>query len=544
MKITWSRLAGLFGWAILGAGCGRQEELAVVEVYADAGAVAEARQLASDRREAALAALLAEPAGVRSYDAESIALIRSAPERAREAFQRIRVDAACSPEKRLHAMLALRRLDVAVPLAELAAQAEASPQAALVLLSPGSDLLPDSGAVPEDVGNLVAALVDAPEARVRRMALRIAGMRRIAAAAERIAARLAREGDAADDSLLLAAAWLLPSAELLPRLEARLQPVKPFEGAPGLEAVVALCEATADEALRRRATKTISDYLCAQKDQRSIDGAAMSAIEVFRKVLPADEAQEALASLVRGAEWRLVRRQAMGELAELAPSVAATLSAQTGVAIETAAGQEGETVALTARDCAEHCVSSQLLTADEAAAAVKRLETVEDAIPPADGLAFLVVAGRALVFDTETGLVPNRHDLLVLEFARASVDRFRPEAVLENYVEGSRAKDNGRYTLQFVHAGKLYRIAPRDLGDWYDVGAVVSAIHRALAEAGAEERFVQVETGDQTAAFVFGRPAAVRQAAGKLGLTLAANPDAPREAGKEFEEKALKAIGG
>ena len=73
---------------------------------------------------------------------------------------------------------------------------------------------------------------------------------------------------------------------------------------------------------------------------------------------------------------------------------------------------------------------------------MKRLETVEDAIPPADGMAFLVVAGRALVFDTETGLVPNRHDLLVLEFARASADRFRPEAVLENYVEGSRAKDN------------------------------------------------------------------------------------------------------
>jgi hypothetical protein len=81
------------------------------------------------------------------------------------------------------------------------------------------------------------------------------------------------------------------------------------------------------------------------------------------------------------------------------------------------------------------------------------------------------------------------------------------------------------YSLQFIHNGNLYRVAPRSLNRYYDVEATVSAIHRALEEADIADRFVELADFGPWAAFIFAIPVALRAAAPELGLKLCENPE-------------------
>ena len=76
------------------------------------------------------------------------------------------------------------------------------------------------------------------------------------------------------------------------------------------------------------------------------------------------------------------------------------------------------------------------------------------------------------------------------------------------------------YSLQFIHNGYLYRVAPRSLHRYYDVEATVSAINRALEDADVADRFIALADFGPWCGFIFAIPFALRAAASELGLVL------------------------
>lgn len=126
-------------------------------------------------------------------------------------------------------------------------------------------------------------------------------------------------------------------------------------------------------------------------------------------------------------------------------------------------------------------------------------------------------AGLTVAFDAETGEVPCRHDLLIGYFAEGSGGLFLPEAVLQQEQE-----DDDDCDVQFIFRDRLYRFVARNCGDYYDTERTAAAINRALEDASLAQRFVDLDTGDQTACYLFGDPARIRQAAEEFGWALAA----------------------
>jgi hypothetical protein len=115
-----------------------------------------------------------------------------------------------------------------------------------------------------------------------------------------------------------------------------------------------------------------------------------------------------------------------------------------------------------------------------------------------------------LTYDAE-GSYPPEHDRVVGWAAAASRGLFRPEAVRQTGSPEGRQHDELAYELSFVHDERLYRIGCRFSNDYYDSAAVFEVVHRALADAGHEERFVPLAIGGQVAYLFFGRPDAVRR---------------------------------
>jgi hypothetical protein len=131
---------------------------------------------------------------------------------------------------------------------------------------------------------------------------------------------------------------------------------------------------------------------------------------------------------------------------------------------------------------------------------------------------------------------------LILDLAKASAGRFKPEAALETYTPDSTDADTGKYAVEFIHGGKLYRFAPRDLVDWYDMDAVLAAVNRALADGGGAERFVPLASEGQIAELIFAAPDKLQAEAPELGLKISADPDEARRAGKAYEDRVLQEL--
>jgi hypothetical protein len=132
-------------------------------------------------------------------------------------------------------------------------------------------------------------------------------------------------------------------------------------------------------------------------------------------------------------------------------------------------------------------------------------------------LAILGHAGLLTWFDTETGEVPCPHDQLIRDFTEGSRGLFQPEAVLQEDGEN----DQADCVAQFIFRDRLYRFQARNFNDYYDVERTVAAINRALRDAGMPERFVEMDTGDQTACFLFGEPGRLELAAQEFRWPLA-----------------------
>jgi hypothetical protein len=152
-------------------------------------------------------------------------------------------------------------------------------------------------------------------------------------------------------------------------------------------------------------------------------------------------------------------------------------------------------------------------------------------------------AGRLTAFDAETDELPVRHDRLLRQLAAHSGGAFKPEALFQRWEQRSKDDEDAPYSVQFIHAGRLYRFSAQNLGDWYDVSAVLGAANRALAEVGETRRFVPLDVDSQEAYIVFVTPRALEMAARELYLAGSADPDHARRAGKAFEEGVVKRIG-
>jgi hypothetical protein len=168
-----------------------------------------------------------------------------------------------------------------------------------------------------------------------------------------------------------------------------------------------------------------------------------------------------------------------------------------------------------------------------------------DRIDPADMAdtgnveSMLLKSGHALWFDVETGTFPNNHDSLLRELAaliKPSLDGVSFEELPPTIDDGS-----GVYRLRAYVDGQRLEIEAEDLGDWYDVDAVLRLLDAVLLERKARERYVLLETRDQTAIIVAAR-AEVLEAALDAGLIRSDNPDAARTLGKAFEERVLRSL--
>ena len=529
----------------------------MVEVVTNAQAVAAARQAFADRQERRLAELLGKPQEIQSFDPESLELIRSQPDRSIAALTLLRDNNTAPAETRLQAACALKILGVNTPPERLVefGRANAASSRALLFAVQGDDLWKRDEPLPEPIKRFVVEALASSDTGLRNSAAHLASWRKIEEAADPLVALVQKQAKP-DVQLLRAAARLRPSADLLQRLEPQLKGAGGIGGNGALGAMADLGEAATDPGLKKAAATACSRFLKQQPDQAWIDGDSSAAVKLIASQQPPEAAIGLLKDIVQAGKWKIVREIALSDLAKLDAAAAKTLAEETGLRLrKEAEEQAGPTKARrTLEELAALCVQHGILTraeADNAIAKSRQPTADKDGDRAADSAeALFFAAGRFLSFDVETGMSQNRHDLLLLEFAKASASKFRLEAPLEDYQEpqanakGSRwAKPvQGRYRVQFVHRDKLYKFEPKDLGDWYDVEAVVAAIHRALDDAGVEERFVALESGGQDAGFIFAKPGQLKAAAAGLNLTLGTDMDQARKIGREFEEKALKEL--
>lgn len=151
----------------------------------------------------------------------------------------------------------------------------------------------------------------------------------------------------------------------------------------------------------------------------------------------------------------------------------------------------------------------------------------------------LIEAGILTMFDAETGLLPCRHDRLILEFAPNTNGRFAPECAVQTWHRRNADDLDAPYTVRFLLDGRLYRFGAENRSDWYDVAAVHRALNFALRTAGRRERFIVLGDVGQYAEFVFADPAAFEPIAARYGLPLSDDPDAPMRQGKAYEQHVI-----
>lgn len=159
-------------------------------------------------------------------------------------------------------------------------------------------------------------------------------------------------------------------------------------------------------------------------------------------------------------------------------------------------------------------------------------ETHPEAVTPRD---HLLADGRALQFDTETGIYPNEHDSLLRRLSALAPSAFG-EAV---FAEETGANADGPYQLHAWREGQRWSTEARNLGDWYDVEAVVGMLNSLARSAESSVRWVVLMTEDQTAMVVAAPQDALENALHE-GLIEASGSDEARAAGLEAEERALQ----
>ncbi len=122
---------------------------------------------------------------------------------------------------------------------------------------------------------------------------------------------------------------------------------------------------------------------------------------------------------------------------------------------------------------------------------------------------------RFLWFDAEVGVVPVDYVQLLKDFVNHSDGKLSGTLVWADQVEQG---DQFIYTITLIANNKVYMVSPEDMGDWYNVGTVITLMNKVLEDAGSKERFVLLNTGDQMALVIFGHEEKIIPFATKYGL--------------------------
>jgi HEAT repeat protein len=145
-------------------------------------------------------------------------------------------------------------------------------------------------------------------------------------------------------------------------------------------------------------------------------------------------------------------------------------------------------------------------------------------------------------FDVEVGTYPVPHDNLVHQLARISAGRFQAAHIDQTVVGDPERDETLTYKLQWICGDRLYTVAPQDHGDWYDLGTIIDGANTALEDNGRKERFLLLNTGDQTAQVIFGDQATLEAMAAKYQLPLVTDAAASMERGKAFEAEVRRLL--
>lgn len=151
-----------------------------------------------------------------------------------------------------------------------------------------------------------------------------------------------------------------------------------------------------------------------------------------------------------------------------------------------------------------------------------------------DAVAVLQAAGYAHWFDVETGEFPNQHDGLLRELA----ELVRPTLDGVVFEEVAPSDDEGPYQLFAYADGMRYRTRAENHGDWYDVDAVLRLLDALLQARKSSDRYLALDTGDQTLVVV-GGPRRAIDAALAQKLLIPGDPAEAERAGKAFETQVL-----
>lgn len=121
----------------------------------------------------------------------------------------------------------------------------------------------------------------------------------------------------------------------------------------------------------------------------------------------------------------------------------------------------------------------------------------------------LDTAGISLSFDVEVGEYPAGHDALLLDFEKKSQGKI---GRIKTYQQSrfNKKTDTSDIHLFTVYNNKAYILIPEDNGDWYDMDSFGSLLETIQEDSNMKERFVSVNTGDQTAWYIFGEPKKVQ----------------------------------
>ena len=125
----------------------------------------------------------------------------------------------------------------------------------------------------------------------------------------------------------------------------------------------------------------------------------------------------------------------------------------------------------------------------------------------------LLLSGISYNFDAEPDTYPVDHDELLLELVKKSQGKLQGvKAYQQNKYD--KEADTTEMTLLAIYNNKCFVMMPEDLGDWYDVETIDQLLKAIVVEAGIKERFVPLNTGDQTVWYIFGEGEKV----GKLAM--------------------------
>lgn len=512
------------------------DETPIVEVITDPAEVAAARKHWAEVRERKIVELLEDPGRIHRFDEEALAILTEQRERSIAALSKLRDDESRPAPVRIDAIVALKLMKVPPATEQMMRLGMEDDEAMLALLHAFSDLCPSwpqKEFVPEDYTPFFKAALKCGNLRVRSSAAYITSWSPSLAVSEDLLGVI-RSQSRPELEMLRAAARRCPSAEILGLLVKAHEDPAYFDKSKIIETIATLGQSTNDPNLKRDTAKICFEYLRSHPDDRSYGSDASQSLKLIAATPPIEYGRAILVALVRSCNWQLLRPNALEQLLELDPAVAAKLSRETQIPCLPKPRPEVGGTEMSIDVLADICVKHGILTESEAEAA-KTEELKSAKAKTSMPLNFFHSANRLCVFDTKASGYPRRHDLLLLDFAKASAGLFRPEAVVEHFKSNQPEasdinKDDGpgrwvrpeldKYSLQFIHNRKLYRVAPRSLHRYYDVEATVSAIHRALDDANVADRFCALADTGACAAFIFAIPFALRAASSELGLVL------------------------